>query len=117
MERGQSRFQLQERLTRARVAHPNDSLGREFTNISELADIDEDNEEFELLTGQMTSMQSNHTSGLANSPKKKIRAQFGRKRTHNEQIIVAPCGIIMARETFFGAEAVSSVVVSASLII
>jgi hypothetical protein len=114
MERGQSRFQLQERLTRARVAHPNDSLGKEVANISELADVDEDNEEFELLTGQMTSTQANHTSGL--SQKKKVRAQFGRKRTHNEQIIVAPCGMIMARETFFGAEAVSSVVVSASLI-
>ena len=64
----------------------------------------------------MTSAQVNHTSGLANLQKKKVRAQFGRKRTHNEQIIVAPCGMIMARETFFGAEAVSSVVVSASLI-
>jgi hypothetical protein len=117
MERGQSRFQLQERLTRARVAHPNDSLGKEVTNISELADVDEDNEEFELLMGKMTSTQANHTSGLANSQKKKVRAQFGRKRTHNEQIIVAPCGMIMARETFFGAEAVSSVVVSDSLLV
>jgi hypothetical protein len=27
---------------------------------------------------------------------KKIRAQFGRKRTHNEQIMVAPCGMILA---------------------
>jgi hypothetical protein len=26
----------------------------------------------------------------------KLRAQFGRKRTHNEQIIVAPCRIILA---------------------
>jgi hypothetical protein len=39
MERGQSRFQLQERLTQARIAHPNDSLGKEVTNISELADV------------------------------------------------------------------------------
>ncbi|TCD66467.1 hypothetical protein EIP91_001347 [Steccherinum ochraceum] len=41
--------------------------------------------------------------------KKKIRTQFGRKRTHNEQIMVAPCGVIGARETFYGAEAVGSV--------
>ncbi|KAI0689098.1 hypothetical protein BC835DRAFT_1308521 [Cytidiella melzeri] len=49
---------------------------------------------------------------------KRVRAQFGRKRTHNEQycklahnkqIIVAPCGVIIARTTFYGAEAVSSV--------
>ncbi|KAF8968974.1 hypothetical protein BDZ97DRAFT_1654410 [Flammula alnicola] len=110
IERGQSRFQLQERLARARVAHPNDSLGEEVTNISELADVDEDNEEFELATGQTTSSHADHTSGTAGLQKKKLRAQFGRKRTHNEQIIVAPCGMIMARETFFGAEAVSSVV-------
>jgi hypothetical protein len=45
---------------------------------------------------------------------KKIRAQFGRKRSHNEQIIVCPCGIILARETFFGAEGVASVVVSST---
>ena len=76
-ERGQSRFQLQERLTRARVAHPNDSLGREVTNISDLADVDEDNEEFELATGQTTSLHASHTSGLATSQKNKVRAQFG----------------------------------------
>ncbi|THG92456.1 hypothetical protein EW026_g8455 [Hermanssonia centrifuga] len=40
---------------------------------------------------------------------RRIRAQFGRKRTHNEQIIVAPCGVIIARATFYGAEAIHSV--------
>lgn len=41
---------------------------------------------------------------------RKIRAQFGRKCTHNEQVIVALCGMIIARATFYNAEAVSSVV-------
>ena len=120
IERGQSRFQLQERLARARVAHPNDSLGEEVTSIPELIDVDEDEEEFELLpvTGPTIPSrgQAANTPGPAGLQKKKLRAQFGRKRTHNEQIIVAPCGMIMARETFFGAEAVSSVVVSHFLI-
>ncbi|KAF8157692.1 hypothetical protein BJ912DRAFT_1026825 [Pholiota molesta] len=31
-----------------------------------------------------------------------------KKRTHNEQILVAPCGMILARETFYGAEAIST---------
>jgi hypothetical protein len=44
--------------------------------------------------------------------KKSLRAQFGRKRTHNEQLFVAPCGMIIARETFFHAEAIYSVIVS-----
>ncbi|EGG11952.1 uncharacterized protein MELLADRAFT_70637 [Melampsora larici-populina 98AG31] len=32
-----------------------------------------------------------------------------RCRTHNEQLIVGPCGIILARKTFFNAESVSAV--------
>ncbi|KAF8802794.1 hypothetical protein BYT27DRAFT_7226251 [Phlegmacium glaucopus] len=42
----------------------------------------------------------------------RIRAQFGRRRTHNEQLFIAPCGIIIARETFYHAEALYSVIVS-----
>jgi hypothetical protein len=44
--------------------------------------------------------------------KKRVKANFERKRTHNEQVLVAPCGVILARETFYGAEAISSCVVS-----
>ncbi|KAG1890516.1 uncharacterized protein F5891DRAFT_964873, partial [Suillus fuscotomentosus] len=66
-ERGQARFQLQERLQR---------------------------------TFATTSQQ----------PMARLRAQFGRKRTHNEQLIVSPCGMILAQEMFFGAEGVASVI-------
>lgn len=105
-ERGQSRFQLKERLQHALVAHPNDSIGEDTsTTNSNIADIMMDNEveEFDIGTG----------ADLEKSGKKeRIRAQLGRRRTHNEQIIVAPCGIIIARETFYGAEGVGSVIVS-----
>ena len=37
-----------------------------------------------------------------------LKAQFGRRRTHNEQTLVRPCGIIYARATMFGTEAVSN---------
>jgi len=102
IERGQSRFQLQERHERARLVHPNDSLGVDGT-VSESAgqeppDLDAETEEFTIAATALVP--------------KKLRAQFGRKRTHNEQIIVAPCGMIVSRATFYGAEAVSSVVVS-----
>jgi hypothetical protein len=90
-ERGQARFQLQERLERARIARPNDTLTEERPT-DDLAE-----EEFEI--------PNTHLAVKA----KKLRAQFGRKRTHNEQIIVAPCGMIIARETFYGAEGVKSV--------
>ncbi|KAF8972915.1 hypothetical protein BDZ97DRAFT_1912520 [Flammula alnicola] len=39
------------------------------------------------------------------------KAQFSRRRTHNEQTLVRPCGIIFARATMFGAEAVSNFLV------
>ncbi|OSC98756.1 hypothetical protein PYCCODRAFT_1417417 [Trametes coccinea BRFM310] len=40
---------------------------------------------------------------------KRIRAQFGRRRTHNEETCVASCGVILGRATMFGSEAVSGV--------
>ena len=47
-------------------------------------------------------------------PHKKIRAKFTRSRTHNEQLAVAPCGMILGRDTMFSAEGVASVAVSPS---
>jgi hypothetical protein len=96
-ERGQARFQLKERLQRARVAHPNDAVAQETDTVD---DIDDETEDFNVSNSQQSEK------------KVRIRAQFGRKRTHNEQIIIAPCGIIIARETFYGAEGVGSVIVS-----
>lgn len=46
------------------------------------------------------------------SGNRKLRARFGRRRMHNKQIIVAPCGVVIARATFYGAEGVSTVAVS-----
>ncbi|KAJ7712770.1 hypothetical protein B0H16DRAFT_1342021 [Mycena metata] len=45
------------------------------------------------------------------SGNRKIRALFGRRKTHNEQIMVRPCGVIVARATFFGSETVTQTVV------
>ena len=102
-DRGQARFQLKERLARALVAHPQDSSAEEQP-LSELVDTEEIDEEYEVPVSQL--------EGPEQPQRQKLRAQFGRRRTHNEQIIVAPCGIIIARETFYGAEGVASVVVS-----
>jgi hypothetical protein len=95
-ERGQARFQLKERLQHAFVAHPNDAIAEETS--PDIADVGDEVEDFEI-------------AGEQNGKKERIRAQLGRRRTHNEQIIVAPCGIIIARETFYGAEGVGSVIV------
>jgi hypothetical protein len=42
----------------------------------------------------------------------KLRAKFGHSRTHNEQIVIRPCRIIVARATMVAAEAISNVLVS-----
>lgn len=105
-DRGQARFQLQERLRRARVAHPNDALGADIVDASDLVDGEDVVEAFDVARDGRALPAEDPTR------RPKIRAQFGRRRTHNEQLIVAPCGMIIARESFYGAEAVTTVVVS-----
>jgi hypothetical protein len=111
--RGQSRFVLKECLQRQRVAHPNDSTANDVP-INELpGDAEIDEEDFALMEGDRVIP----AVETVPSTVPKIRAQFGRRRTHNEQVIVAPCGIIITNEKFYGAEAVSSVVVGRQLIL
>ncbi|KAG6848137.1 hypothetical protein H0H93_003062 [Arthromyces matolae] len=38
-----------------------------------------------------------------------VRARFGRRRTHNEELCVASCGVILGRVTMFGSEAPNGV--------
>lgn len=46
---------------------------------------------------------------------RKAFARFGRRRTHNEELCVASCGVILGRATFYGAEGPNSVRVSTLL--
>ncbi|KIJ05333.1 hypothetical protein PAXINDRAFT_93606 [Paxillus involutus ATCC 200175] len=99
--RGQAFFQLQKRLQRSHVANPVDSMPGDGSSDSE---NDTEEEEYEVDESGGPRLQD------GSSPAIKLRAQFGRKRTHNEQLIVAPCGMILSRETFYGAEGVASVI-------
>jgi hypothetical protein len=109
---GQSHFQLQDHLTRAKISHPNDAFARDIDNIAELADEPNVDEDFHLdeQGGAYPAITADNTHAV---PRKKIKARFGRQRTHNKQLIVAPCGLIIACQTFFGAEGVASVVICA----
>ncbi|KAF8152634.1 hypothetical protein B0H34DRAFT_784636 [Crassisporium funariophilum] len=51
-----------------------------------------------------------HIENVYNLRTQTVCSQFGRRRTHNEQLFVAPCGMIVARETFYHAEALYSVI-------
>ena len=63
----------------------------------------------------LASLETAEMAQIPGNKSKKICARFGRTCTHTEQILVAPCGIIITRETFYFAEAIPSVVVSESL--
>lgn len=45
-----------------------------------------------------------------------LKANFGKRRTHNEQFIIRPCGVILSRTTLFGSEALTAVKVCSCLI-
>lgn len=96
-KRDKALFQLRGRLQRANVSHPNDAFAAEVTA--------EEVEEMII-----------PTSGECEATKdpngnRKLRTLFGRRRTHNEQIFVRPCGMIVAHATFYGSESVSQTVV------
>lgn len=100
-QRGTAFFQLRGKLQRATVAHPVDSDAAQPT-VEEVEELELEDDE-------------NGGAACPNKPdtgNRKITALFGRRRTHNEQIMVRPCGIIVARQTFFGSETTPQTVVS-----
>lgn len=103
-ERGKSFFQLSQCLEHAKISHPTNSLAN--------------------MVPQEDSMESDHDDATVNhyvtqysSDKPainiwKVCVRWARRQTHNEQLIVRPCGVIVARQTMFGAEGITAVKVS-----
>lgn len=136
-EKGKAAFTLKDRLQRHRVSHPDNSMPNMVANAesdNELDDLEENIQWFEAAHGntiQIFGAKNPGSVGVSDSNvenddceakksdtgNRKFKAQFGRRRTHNEQTLVRPCGVIFARATFFGAEAVSNVLVSLHFII
>ena len=80
-ERGQSHFQLQERMKQSKVAHPNDSIAEE-RNLLEV--VDEEDEEFMEIDNEQRNVTATEEPALENTtqtvtalPKKRVRARFG----------------------------------------
>jgi len=132
-EQSQANFQLSQKLMRQNVSHPNDAMAEK--RLIDLVDLEDAEEWFEVdpedgcvrlftvhnpgATGELDALTSLQVlcPSKPDTGNRKIKAQFGRRRTHNEQIIVKTCGIICSRATFFGAEAVSNVLVSTFVLI
>ncbi|KAJ7255485.1 hypothetical protein B0H12DRAFT_534610 [Mycena haematopus] len=70
------------------------------------SNLDDEEEELELTLPDAEFEGCDGKSALGN---RTVRARFGRKRTHNEELCVYSCGIVAGRATFFGSEAPNGV--------
>lgn len=84
-KRDKAMFQLRTRVARPGVSNPENAFEAEVTA-----------EAFEELEVPSTSDTAPCPASKNPSGNRKIRALFGRRKTHNQQIIVRPCGIIVA---------------------
>ena len=126
-EKGKAAFILKERYQKYQLQHADD--GSNLNAINHDSAVDEHLEWFEVEDngdvhifnepgpgtvggGTLDDVDEPCPSKSANGNGKQVKARFGRRRTHNEQTLVCPCGVIFARATMFGAEAVSNFLVS-----
>lgn len=98
--RGKAIFKLRSRLRKAGVAVSSDSVAT--------GDADNDDDEVIIESGRNGPVQLDY-DGKSDTGNRKLRAYFGARRTHNEQLIMRPCGVILSLATFFGSEAISAV--------
>lgn len=96
--KGKAIFQLKERLRKARASNGSSN------SVPHPDDHNLDNEDEVIV-----DVETNQCDGKAPEGNRKIQAYFGKRRTHNEQLIMRPCGVIISRATFYGSEAISSV--------
>ncbi|KAJ7113337.1 hypothetical protein C8R43DRAFT_1138631 [Mycena crocata] len=130
---GKAMFQLKHRLDRIKVSQTNDSMSsgqRSSALYSRPRMNDEVNGE--LLPESSDGLMDNDDGSAGEGPgvdadedveidadgicdgkpetgNRSTRARFGRRRTHNEQLCVGSCGVILGRATFYGSEAPNGV--------
>lgn len=102
---GKAMFQLRRRLERVNSYQTHDALATGFDS----------NKEAEGLEGsgvgedQDMEVTVEDCNGKPSTGNQRVRARFGRRRTHNDELCVASCGVILGRTTFYGSEAPSAV--------
>jgi hypothetical protein len=115
---GQGIFTLRDRLKKAGASLPSDSMSQEASN-NDAEAVVEASASSTTNTPSISILEDPDAvlecDGKADAGNRKLRAFFGYRRTHNEQLIMRPCGVILARATFFGSEAISAVNVSSLL--
>ncbi|KAJ7125515.1 hypothetical protein C8R43DRAFT_1090555 [Mycena crocata] len=125
---GKAMFQLKHRLERLNVSQTHDSLSAGHSRplhirmsdeldgdlLPDLIDpTDGDDEELEGLGAAEDEDVEIDANGICDGKpetgNRSVRARFGRRRTHNEELCVASCGVILGRATFYGSEAPNGV--------
>ncbi|KAJ7635627.1 hypothetical protein B0H17DRAFT_1107508, partial [Mycena rosella] len=125
---GKAMFQLKRRLERLHISQTHDSLSAgsnaapraRMTNeidgillpdlVVAEAGTDGDLEGLEADEDEDVEIDANGIcDGKPEAGNKSVRARFGRRRTHNEELCVASCGVILGRATFYGSEAPNGV--------
>lgn len=98
-----SMFTLKQRLERLKTGSGNAPSGEDISETPDEQSLD--------VVGDFTN--PNDPSFVNAEPlgNRRLRAQFGRRRTHNEELAVASCGGTVGRATFFGSEAINGVLV------
>jgi len=104
--RNKAMFQLKHRLARLKTSQPQASLPEVGTTEHAATPF---NDEEVVLDEDGTEVTEECCDGKPDEGNNKLRARFGRKRTHNEELAVASCGVILGRATFYGSEAPNGV--------
>ncbi|KAF8200372.1 hypothetical protein BJ912DRAFT_844352 [Pholiota molesta] len=124
-ERSTSTFILKERFKKMQISHPTEFFAATTSDSAMADDVEEHQEWFEVSNSGRVIIRNEPDPGTigvddgavepcpskATSGNCVVKAQFGQRRTHNEQTLVRPCGMIYAQATMFGAEAVSNFLV------
>ncbi|KAJ7576367.1 hypothetical protein C8J56DRAFT_800133 [Mycena floridula] len=100
VKRGKALFELTKRHERPDDTQSLADLIEEQDDGADMIFEEKDNEVLEVVDpdSQPTATQA-----------KRTRTCFGGAFTHNEQLVFTPCGMIIARETFYNAEGISSI--------
>jgi len=135
-ERGKAMFQLKSRLHRLKITQTHDSLSMGSSSTNQTQDRiaapneldvtavdlcpdlrettgDDDEANLEGPGDSDDQVLVNSAGDLCDDKpetgNRKLRAQFGRRRSHNEELCVASCGVTFGRERFYGSEAPNGV--------
>ena len=83
------------RLQRAQITHPNDAVAKEVEDSSTIAN-NEHEDEYEITSHATLLLSPTSNEPHQVNPKhRKLRMQFGQRCTHNEELFVAPYGMIL----------------------